>query len=146
MSEISIFGRHMTNDDCSTVRQFFNGRTMREEVWFDRVVEGREHANWTTYHVWDFRDNGQIADANKFRDLGKAQSDYDRRVEEVIALSSEPVFEFIEFNHRRKARGAKAARVACDGEWLWMSKRDIELNIRDFGPRPELLKAIENYR
>ena len=57
-----------------------------------------------------------------------------------------PAFEFIEFNHRRKSRGAEAARVSADGEWLWMSKRDIENNIRDFGPHPELLKALEDYK
>lgn len=60
--------------------------------------------------------------------------------------SDSPEFEFIEFNPRRKARGVEAARVACDCEWLWMSKRDIELNIRDFGPHPELQKALESYK
>lgn len=64
---------------------------------------------------------------------------------EQVAIDS-PEFEFIEFNPRRMARGAEAARVACDGEWLWMSKRDIELNIRDFGQHPELLKALEGYK
>ena len=86
MDDQSIFGRHMTNADCGTVRQFFNGRTMREEAWFEKVVEGREHANWTVYHVWDIRDNGQIADANKFRDIEKAKQDYDRRVLELMAV------------------------------------------------------------
>jgi hypothetical protein len=57
-----------------------------------------------------------------------------------------PVFGFIEFNPRRKSRGAEAARVSADGEWLWMSKRDIQNNIRDFGPHPELLKALESYK
>ena len=57
-----------------------------------------------------------------------------------------PEFKFIEFNPRRKARGVEAARVAVDGEWLWMSKRDIQLNIRDFGPHPELLRALESYK
>lgn len=57
-----------------------------------------------------------------------------------------PVFLFIEFNPRRKARGVEAARVEANGDWLWMSKRDIELNIRDFGPHPELLKALECYK
>lgn len=54
-------------------------------------------------------------------------------------------FRFIEFNPRRELRGAKAARVAVieDGEedWLWMDKRDIKLNIKEFGPHVELLKA-----
>jgi len=57
-----------------------------------------------------------------------------------------PDFKFIEFNPRRKMRGADAARVEVDGSWLWMSKRHIQLNIRDFGPHPELLKALESYR
>ena len=57
-----------------------------------------------------------------------------------------PTFEFIEFNPRRKSRGAEAARVSTGGLWLWMSKRDIENNIRDFGPHPELLKALESYK
>jgi hypothetical protein len=57
-----------------------------------------------------------------------------------------PAFEFIEFNPRRKSRGAEAARVSTDGLWLWMSKSDIENNIRDFGPHPELLKALESYK
>jgi len=54
-------------------------------------------------------------------------------------------FRFIEFNQRRAIRGADAARVAVieDGQedWLWMSKRDIALNIKQFGPSDELLKA-----
>jgi hypothetical protein len=54
-------------------------------------------------------------------------------------------FRFIEFNDRRWLRGADAARVAVieDGEedWLWMSKRDISLNIKEFGPHIELVKA-----
>jgi hypothetical protein len=56
-----------------------------------------------------------------------------------------PEFKFIEFNPRRKSRGAAAARVEVDGDWLWMSKRDVELNIRDFGQHPGLLKAMESY-
>ena len=54
-------------------------------------------------------------------------------------------FRFIEFNPRRAMRGADAARVAVieDGEedWLWMSKRDIAANLKQFGPSDELLKA-----
>jgi len=54
---------------------------------------------------------------------------------------------FIEFNPRRALRGAEAARVEVDpdGEWLWMSKRDIKNNIRDFGDHPELQKALVAY-
>ena len=54
-------------------------------------------------------------------------------------------FRFIEFNERRAMRGAEAARVAVieSGEegWLWMSKRDLDLNIKEFGPHAELVKA-----
>lgn len=54
-------------------------------------------------------------------------------------------FRFVEFNPRRALRGAEAARVAVieDGQedWLWMSKRDISKNIKQFGPHLELLKA-----
>jgi hypothetical protein len=74
----------MTNDDSVMVRQFFNGRTMREEAWLERVVNGHEHASWTVYHVWDIRDNGQIKDENKFRDFAKAEADYNRRVSELM--------------------------------------------------------------
>jgi len=66
---------------------------------------------------------------------------------------SEPVlsWRFIEFNPRRKSRGAEAARVEVfeDGEscgWLWMSERDILNNIRDFGESEELRKALVAYR
>lgn len=56
-------------------------------------------------------------------------------------------FRLIEFNPRRAMRGAEAARVevAPDGEWLWMSKRDIKENIRHFGSHPELQKALLAY-
>lgn len=58
-------------------------------------------------------------------------------------------FRFIEFNPRRVLRGKEGARVAVieDGEenWLWMSKRDVDLNIKEFGPHAELLKARLEY-
>lgn len=56
-------------------------------------------------------------------------------------------FKFIEFNPRRAMRGAEAARVEVDqdGEWLWMSKRDIKANMKDFGAHPELQKALDAY-
>jgi hypothetical protein len=57
-----------------------------------------------------------------------------------------PDFVFVEFNPRRKSRGAKAARVSVDGDWLWMSKCDIRNNIKEFGPHPELLKALSQYQ
>lgn len=87
MSE-SIFGRHMTNADGGIIRQFYNGVTRREEAWVDRVVEGREHASWTIYFVWDIRDNGQLTAANKFRSHDAALTDYDRRVSELQGLAN----------------------------------------------------------
>lgn len=56
-------------------------------------------------------------------------------------------FKFIEFNPRRAMRSAEAARVEVhpDGDWLWMSKRDIKANIKVFGEHPELQKALEAY-
>lgn len=63
-------------------------------------------------------------------------------------------FRLIEFNDRRWLRGADAARVAVHDperfhegveEWLWMSKRDIAMNIKEFGPHPELIKARLEY-
>lgn len=59
-----------------------------------------------------------------------------------------PPFLLVEFNPRRKSRGADAARVQVDddGDWLWMSKSDLKMNITDFGPHPELLKALEHYK
>lgn len=58
-----------------------------------------------------------------------------------------PPFRFIEFNPRRAGRGVEAARVQVDddGEWLWMSKKDIRNNMRDFGQHPELQKALDAY-
>ncbi len=55
-------------------------------------------------------------------------------------------WKFLEFNHVRAARGARAARVAVDGTWLWMNPADIRNNIRDFGDHPELQKALQAYR
>lgn len=57
-----------------------------------------------------------------------------------------PVFKFIEFNPRRRQRGAESARVEVDGHWLWMSEKDIRNNIRDFGDCEELQKALAAYR
>jgi hypothetical protein len=59
-------------------------------------------------------------------------------------------FKFIEFNPRRAMRGADAARVEVieggEGEWLWMSKRDIAKNMMTFGRCPELVKAHDAYK
>lgn len=56
-------------------------------------------------------------------------------------------FKFIEFNERRAMRSAPAARVEVDpdGDWLWMSRKDIQNNRREFGAHPELAKALLAY-
>lgn len=67
----------------------------------------------------------------------------------TLPLSSDcPPFRLVDFNQRRKQRGVEAVRmqVSEDGDWLWMSKKDLQLNIRDFGPHPELLKALDHYQ
>lgn len=56
------------------------------------------------------------------------------------------VWRFIEFNPRRNLRGAPAARVEADGEWLWMTLKDIRNNIKEFGDHPELQKALNAYK
>lgn len=57
-------------------------------------------------------------------------------------------FKFIEYNPRRAIRDAAAARVEVDtdGEWLWMTKSDIRKNMKQFGPHPELQKALDAYK
>lgn len=57
-------------------------------------------------------------------------------------------FEFLEFNKRRAQRGAEAVRmkVTADGDWLWMSKKDLKLNIKEFGEDPELIKGLSCYK
>jgi hypothetical protein len=68
-------------------------------------------------------------------------------MEKQTELASDcPEFKLLEFNPRRRMRGAEAARVEVDGDWLWMSERDLKLNIETFGPHPELLKALEGYQ
>lgn len=62
-------------------------------------------------------------------------------------MSNQQHWRLVEFNDRRAMRGADAARVEIepDGEWLWMSKRDIKMNIKEFGDHPELQKALAAY-
>lgn len=56
-------------------------------------------------------------------------------------------FRLVQFNPRRAFRKVPAAKLDCgDQGWLWMTKRDIELNIIEFGRHPELLKALECYK
>jgi hypothetical protein len=58
-------------------------------------------------------------------------------------------FTLLRFNPRRFQRGVEAAQVRCAGDEidadLWMSKKDIELNIKEHGPHPELERALRCY-
>ena len=66
-----------------------------------------------------------------------------------------PQFRFLDFNPRRRQRRAAAARVEVipsilhqDDEpsfWVWMTERDVRKNIKEFGPHPELMKALQSY-
>lgn len=56
------------------------------------------------------------------------------------------VWRFIEFNDRRALRDAPAARVEADGQWLWMTPKDIRANIKDHGDHEELQKALKAYK
>lgn len=63
------------------------------------------------------------------------------------ARGRDPItWKFIEFNDRRWLRGAPAARVEADGEWLWMTPKDIRANIRVHGDHTELQKALAAYK
>lgn len=59
-------------------------------------------------------------------------------------------FTLLRYNPRRAFRGAPAAEVEVqdgnDTRTLWMSRRDIELNIKDFGEHPGLLEARAAYK
>lgn len=70
---------------------------------------------------------------------------------ELQRKADAPEFKFVEFNPRRRLRGAEAARVEViysDGEsdLLWMSVRDIKANIREFGQQEGLKQALDAYR
>ena len=68
----------------------------------------------------------------------------------TAARAAREGFRLIEFNPRRHARKAEAARVAVPdalgGGWLWMSARDIRRNIAEFGDDPELCRALAAYK
>jgi hypothetical protein len=61
-----------------------------------------------------------------------------------------PQFELMEFNPVRFFRGTAAARVrVVDGDddyWLWMSRRDIQRNIKLYGQAPGLVSALTAYK
>ena len=61
-----------------------------------------------------------------------------------------PKFRFYEYNSRRKARGAETVRIEVQHdtnftELLWMSRRDLVLNIKEFGEDPALMRGLECY-
>jgi hypothetical protein len=68
----------------------------------------------------------------------------------VKVTTSDTEFTLLRFNPRRFQRGVEAAQVRCVGDGidadLWMSRKDIELNIKEHGPHPELLRAQEAYK
>ena len=55
-------------------------------------------------------------------------------------------FRFVEFNERRAARGAPAARIDFGGDWAWMSLVDLRRNIRIYGRLAAFTEAIEAYK
>ncbi|TJY57208.1 hypothetical protein E4T66_17520 [Sinimarinibacterium sp. CAU 1509] len=59
-------------------------------------------------------------------------------------------FRFVEYNETRALRDKEAARVVViqrgAEHWLWMSKADIESNMKTFGRHPELVKAHAAYK
>jgi hypothetical protein len=61
-------------------------------------------------------------------------------------MSDEMHWKFIEFNPRRAARGARAARMELNGQWFWCDLEDLKSNVQEFGDHPELQKAIEAYK
>ena len=61
-----------------------------------------------------------------------------------------PLFTLVRFNQRRLQRGAEAAEVEViwpDGEeeTLWMSKKDIEDNAKEYGWQEGLRDALNAY-
>ena len=61
-----------------------------------------------------------------------------------------PLFTLIRFNQRRVDRGAAGAEVEVtwpDGETetLWMSKKDICANVKEYGEQAGLTAALEAY-
>jgi hypothetical protein len=68
-----------------------------------------------------------------------------------VSDETPPVFRLVRFNPRRMRPGCSgAAEVEIDdGEnscRLWMTLRDVERNIIEFGRHPGLVAALEAYR
>ena len=83
-----------------------------------------------------------------------AEAEKERAPEFGVASCSAsvfPKFRFYEYNARRKARGAEAVRIEVQHdtnftELLWMSRRDLVLNIKEFGEDPALMRGLECYQ
>jgi len=61
-------------------------------------------------------------------------------------MTDDFTFRFIEFNPRRAARGALAARVEVNGDLVLMSLADLKKNVEIFGPPAAFTEAIEAYK
>jgi hypothetical protein len=61
-------------------------------------------------------------------------------------MADDFTFRFLEFNQRRAARGARAARVEVNGNLVWMSLSDLKKNVVVFGPLAAFTQAIEAYK
>ncbi len=60
-------------------------------------------------------------------------------------------FTLVRYNPRRAARGAEAAEVKVDfgdgdTDLLWMSESDLIKNIKEYGPCPGLVMALDAYK
>jgi hypothetical protein len=61
-------------------------------------------------------------------------------------MTDDFTFRFLEFNQRRAARSARAARVEVNGNLVWMSLADLKKNVEIFGPLAAFTQAIEAYK
>jgi hypothetical protein len=74
-----------------------------------------------------------------------------RKTPEIEMTTKEiPLFTLLRFNPRRAQRGAEAAEVEVtwpDGEieTLWMSKKDIRENAKEYGWQSGLRAALASY-
>jgi hypothetical protein len=62
-----------------------------------------------------------------------------------------PLFTLVRFNPRRAQRGAEAAEVEVtwpDGETetLWMSRKDLRDNAKEYGSQAGITAALDAYR
>lgn len=65
--------------------------------------------------------------------------------------SGYPKFLFYEYNPRRRARGVESVRIDVqwapdEAELLWMSQWDLQMNIKEFGNQPALVRGLACYQ